>query len=380
MATLVLQQEKKKLLYNDLVVREDTCNFRCTYCLSYESDLKEHEEDDFKQYVTVKREPLVYKEGFVLKERLDRVVDKFESAAEAAILRVSGGEILQINRIIDFFRKKSPLYETISVLTNGFHLTQPMVDDLQSLGNVQVHMSLDGHTMELNGYRVKNQKVQDRLLENLDRTIKAGIPTEVGSVLTDRNIANYHTFLDYMMQYEGQVMIFPFPVRGEVKKGMWPDDAAIDSFIKNVLDRYDHYQGILAPKPFLEELCFLLREGYRRMRCHVPSVMVQSFDDGVISPCPNCWATQLGNVEETDPVEVFDRMGKDRIYTVFQWPKPRLPFCRQCYTSFDVVNLYINGYIDDTDIARIQLYNRPVTFQRLREAKAQRMEVMATEG
>jgi MoaA/NifB/PqqE/SkfB family radical SAM enzyme len=369
---MTVQKEKTELLFNDLVVREDTCNFRCTYCLSFENTLKTKDDEEHIQYVTVKNERLLYAPGSPLKERLDQVVDQFEEVANAAILRVSGGEILQVHGIFDFFKKKSPLYETIQVLTNGYHLLQPMVENLASLGNVQVHMSIDGHNLDLNGYRVKKQVIQDRLLTNLDRTIRAGIPTEVGSVLTDRNIGSYHTFLDYMLQYEGKVTIYPFPVRGEVKKGMWPTTSAIEVFVKEVVEKYDKYAGILAPKPFLEELCYLLLEGQRRMRCHVPAVMIQSFDDGLITPCPNCWATELGNVLEEKATDVIGRFGKDRIYSIFLWPKPRLPFCKQCYTSFDIVNLFINDNISEHDILKLPLYNRPLTWKRLMKVKEER--------
>ncbi|MFF2908917.1 radical SAM protein [Paenibacillus sp. NPDC057934] len=365
-------KEKVKLLFNDLVVREDTCNFRCTYCLSFENTLKTEDNVEHVQYATVKNERLLYAPGSPLKERLDHAVDQFEKVADASILRISGGEILQIKGIFDFFKLKSPNYETIQILTNGYHLLQPLVDNLLTLGNTQVHMSIDGHNLDLNGYRVKKQAIQDRLLDNLDRIIQSGIPTEVGSVLTDRNIGKYHTFLDYMLKYEGKVTIYPFPVRGQIKQGMWPTNSEIETFIKEVVDKYDKYAGILAPKPFFDELCHLLIEGQRRMRCHVPAVMVQSFDDGLLTPCPNCWATELGNVLKEDPFDVIDRFGKDRMYSVFLWPSPRLPFCKQCFTSFDIINFYVNGFISDEDILNIPLYSRPLTWERLRQLKTER--------
>lgn len=363
---------KTPLLFNDLVVREDTCNFRCTYCLSYESSLKPQEEG-FQQYVTVKRERLLYAPGSPLKERLDKTLERFESVADAVILRVSGGEVLQIRGIIDFFRIKSPLYETIQIQTNGYHLDQKMVDALHELGNVHVLMSIDGHTLGLNGYRVVRDHVQDRLNENLRRTIESGMPTDVTSVLSDKNMSEYHTFLDELLPYEGRVMVYPFPVRGNVKEKMLPSETAIKGFKKHVLDDYSKYAGVLAPKPFIEELCFLLTEGYRRLRCHVPATMIQSFDDGVLTPCPNCWATELGNIQDEEPQTVIDRMGKGKIYNVFLQPKPRLPFCKQCYTAFDIVNLYINGYIDDQDIERIPSLREPRARTRLQVIKEERM-------
>jgi MoaA/NifB/PqqE/SkfB family radical SAM enzyme len=371
---------KLPLLFNDLVVREDTCNFRCTYCLSFESTLKHGEDENYKQYVTVKREPLVYAPGYALKDRLDNTIARFEEVADAIILRISGGEILVIRNIIDFITQKSPQYESIQVLTNGYNLDEKMVEALAALGNIHVHMSLDGHTLDLNGYRTDKEWVQERLNTNLNRTVKAGIPTEVGSVLTDRNIGRYRSFLDYLLRYEGNIMVFPFPVRGNVKQKMWPARAEIDAFVDTVIGDYDRYAGILAPRPFLEELCFLLTEGHRRMRCHVPAVMIQSFDDGVLTPCPNCWATQLGNLAEEEPQEVIDRVGKDRIYKVFLWPTPRFPFCRQCFTSFDMVNLYINGNIDDREIAQNPLLRGSRAWEFLRTTKQMRMGEVAHAG
>lgn len=371
--------ERLSLIFNDLVVREDTCNFRCTYCLLHENNLKVKTISDSEADVERKTlfEPLHYLDGSELKKRLDGVMERFEKVADAAILRVSGGEILQIKGIFEFFKSKSTNYESIQVLTNGYRLDQDMLNNLKSLGNAQVHMSIDGHNLDLNGYRVANQRVQDTLMRNLDATIRSGIPTEVGSVLTKRNMRTYSTFLDYMLAYEDRVTIYPFPVRGNVKGDMWPEMDDIESFVESVVGKYEKYAGILPPKPFLDELCFLLLNGYRRLRCHVPAVMVQSFDDGVITPCPNCWATQLGDIRQEDPEEVMERFGKDKIYNVFLWPVPRLPFCKQCYTSFDIVNLYINGYLSDEDVLKNPLLGKPLAFERLSHTKSLRTQELS---
>lgn len=368
-----------RLLFNDLVVREDFCHFSCEYCLSYENVMKLPK--DVVQIASPgpKREPLLYREGSALKARLDEAVARFQAHVNACILRVSGGEILQIRGIMDFIREQAKCHETVQLLTNGYFLTDEVVASLVEMGNIHVHFSLDGHTLDMNGYRTRVPAIHDRLIKNLARVIAAGLPLEVGSVLTNRNTANWNTFLEYLLQFEGQVTAFPFPVRGEVARKMGPTTSDVASFVSTTVGRYDKYAGVLVPKPYINELATMLTNGRRTLRCHVPAVMIQSFDDGVLTPCPNCWATEMGNVIKEPPEEVFDRFGKGSMYTVFLWPKPRLEFCRGCWTAFDVINLYINDRMSEQELLRLPLYRRPETLKRLREAREERRLVMASE-
>lgn len=178
---------KKRLLFNDYVILFDECNFRCDYCLN---KLKLNQKNIWRKT----EKEISFDTDIVLGKHLeysgdlekivDSVLDKFNVCIDAPVLRISGGEILCIKNIERFFEKYHTHYEVIQIVTNGFYLTPLLIKKLKQLGNIHIHFSLDGHNLILNHNRVKGQKIQDRLMNNLEACINSNLNVEVSSVLT----------------------------------------------------------------------------------------------------------------------------------------------------------------------------------------------------
>lgn len=350
-----------KLLFNDFVVRPDKCNFRCRYCLSDEApDL----DGEFGNTDNNNSESLSYTEESKLGKRLNNVMERFNQVFTANILRISGGELFLIKNIEEFLEKRTE-YETIQIITNGSLLNENRLERLKKIGRCQLHISLDGIYYSQNCYRVRNEKEHDNLIKNLEKAVEYGFNVEIGSVLTDANTGSYAEFLDYIQKFDGKVKAYPFPIRGEVRNRFYPKKEDIEKY-KRILYEYEKYRNVLPPKSFIEETVHIFEEK-RKLRCYIPLTMVQLFDNGDLTPCPNSWTVSTGNVLNEDKQTIITRMEQEKMYKLFLQKRPRLECCRSCLTSLDILNLFLNNKISYDEIISIPLYSGEKTKQQILE-------------
>lgn len=335
---------------NDLVIKEDICNMHCKYCLTGTSEFKDSES------AKVKTHTLQYSEGSELQKNMDTVTESIFNAFGISILKISGGEILLVKGIMDYIRKQAPKYKKIQVLTNGVLLTPDLLSQMKEIKNICIQISIDHHTVEGNEYRTPSLNKLQRILDNLDHAVQSGIPVEINCVLHDKNTHLLIGFADYLMKYKGHFTLFPFPVRGKNKHDFYPSASQL-SGIEELINRYAEYQEILPPKAYLKYLLRFLQNGEREIPCIFPKVAIGSFDDGNITPCANYWFSSLGNVLSEEPQTVFNNMNIDRIYDILTHDRLRPIECSQCFTPWEVLNLYAIGKITVDDLKKLPLYN-----------------------
>jgi MoaA/NifB/PqqE/SkfB family radical SAM enzyme len=264
-------------------------------------------------------------------------------------------------------------YESVQILTNGTRLAAPTVRALADMGGVFLQISLDGHRPAMNRLRVSSRARHHVLLANLDRAVEAGLPVEIFCVLHRENSAEVADFADYLLgRFGGRVGLVPFPVRGEVAAHV----AATPSQRRGVdrlVGEFPRYRSILPPLPYLLTLRELMFEPTpRRLACAVPSLMLQCFEDGVVTPCPYSWLEQLGNLA-LRPDQVAERFGATAGYRIRASVPPRAPFCRRCITDAYPLSLYVAGEIDlATLVANQPILARPRARARLAELRVQR--------
>lgn len=364
-------ESKCKLLFNDYVCFFDKCNFRCDYCLN---KLKPNETEIWKQTDQSVEEKHLFMRGRQLsydsetKKMMDKTVDRFSEIIDTPILRISGGEILAIKDIEKFIEKYHEKYAVVQIVTNGFFLVPALIERFRKLNNIHIHLSLDGHTLEMNKKRVKSQEIQDRLLDNLEACVDSGLNIEIGSVLTNQNTKEFSTYLDYLMKYKNKITVLPSPVRGNDFVQYFPSKEDVLGFHR-VLDNYDKYSSILPPKVYIRELIEFLERKKRGTACHIPRVAIQSVENGSITPCPNGWTLQLGNVNAENYEEITYKIGSESIYDILLQKRPRLNYCKECFTAYDIVNLYFNDQITIEELSQYPLYADSRVYNRLIEIK-----------
>ncbi len=327
---------------------------RCSYCLTEEFNLLMNVPDARLRLTTDRREDW------------RGVLDLFHAQVDAPILRLSGGEFFWLKGSTDFVAECSPLYETIQVITNGVFLTPSRLAALVALGNCQLNMSLDGHTLELNRYRLppRQHKLHDVIMRNLDAAVEAGLRMEIQSVLTDANVHGQVAFAEYLRErYNGRVTLYFFPVRGETAKRL---GASAGDDLAPLVRRYDEFAGVLPPRAYVEHVVRQLGDGVRTLPCYVTATMVQLFGNGEVSACPHAWLKPMGAVNRTDDL-ILSEYGAHQHYDLFMQDRPRFSFCKTCATPSDIINLYFLGKITREEIGATSLFSGERSLARIEE-------------
>lgn len=343
---------RKKMIFNDFVVAEDVCNMKCEYCLTQTSQFKKEHEVEGAQ--TRKLSELTYQEGSQFKQRIDNIQDKLLSDLDIAVLKISGGEIMMLPKIEEYILLQAKKYKMVQVLTNGVLLKEEQLIRFKNQKNICLQISLDHNTMEGNSYRTKDEKILNRILNNIDLAHSIGISVEINCVLTDKNTKILDSFLEYLLKYDKGVIVYPFPVRGLERSKYYMKEEQIAS-IQNILDHYERYQNILAPKSYMKYLLDFLKTGKRKVRCYLPKIAVGVFDDGTITPCPNYWFNSLGCVLD-EKQEATGKVGSDFIYDVLCGERNRFKECTSCFTPWETFNLYKEGVLTVEELTKAPSY------------------------
>lgn len=357
-----------RLLGNDLVINENSCNLSCTYCLTGQSNLKsEHEDQLIFQTPTAAK----YVPGEGLASRLDLIVDRVDKKLGPPVLKLTGGEIFIVKGIMDFVEKVAANHEAIIVQTNGLPLTDDKIDRLAALGNITVQISLDSVNYEGNGYRVRSAAIHDKVIERISRVISSGLPLEIYAVLNDRSAPYLRETLEWCGQFrDNPPQIFPFPVRGPGCESfrVRPDQYHYIDALGPMLAEFAH---VLPPRPYLDRLSAFYKDGMRSWRCHLPKMVVSTFDDGIVTPCPNIWFNKMGDVTADNWEDTLEKVDNTAFYELLLGDRPRLNACKGCFTPWDTISLYFDDLISLDDLCRAPSYASPGVRALLESKKAE---------
>lgn len=351
-------------LMNDMVIEEQLCQMRCSYCLTEEYNLLMNVPDARLRLTTDRRQDW------------HEVLDAYHEHVDAPILRLSGGEFFWLKGSTEFVTECSQRYETVQVITNGVFLTPNRLEALAALGNCQLNISLDGHTLELNRHRLppKQARLHDVIMRNLGAAVDAGLRIEIQSVLTDANVEGQLEFAEFLREhYDGKVMLYFFPIRGDTAKQMGPPPG---DHLRPLVERYDEFAGVLPPRAYVEHIAEQVRANVRTLGCYVTATMAQLFGQGEVSACPHAWVKPMGNVA-TDRTLLLDQYGAHQHYDLFMHNRPRFSFCKTCATPSDVINLYFLDRITEEEIGATALYSGQRSQARLRELKTMFQPVLS---
>lgn len=353
----------KPLLANDLVIKEDNCNLSCQYCLTGQSNFKQQH---LQQLIFKPPRPDLYGSESELGRRLDRVVATTATDLSLPIIKLTGGEIFLVRGVMNFLRHLAMHFATVVIQTNGVLLEVGQLEEIRSWGNVCLQISLDAVSYEGNSYRSRSPQQHEQVIRMITRVMKANIPTEIYCVLNDRSLPYLKDTLQALRCYEDHVVVHPFPVRGPDRSLFFPRPDQV-SVLHGLLERFDEFTGLLPPKAYLERLLRFFEEGGRTFRCHLPRFAFTTFDDGVLTSCPNIWFNKVGNVLQEDPRAVTGRITEIPFHRLLLAPQPRIDACKNCFTPWDMLSLYVDGEITLDELCRTPMYSAPASRQRINE-------------
>lgn len=356
-----------QFVMNDFIIMPNMCNFGCDYCIFEEAP--EQRKDEF--YDDKQKIKTVYdKEGTneVFFEKTELVLQRFNQAFRTPVLRICGGELFYIKDMISFIEKIHDNYETVQIISNGYFLNDDVLTRIQNMKNCILHISLDGHTQKLNSRRLKSKKQHEVLINNILNVIDKKIPLEIASCLTDINTGSFEEVIQFFSDKGGDVLLLPFPVRGEECKSYFPSEQAKEKFC-NILNRYDNYKSVLPPKKYFESIAEFYQLGKRKQECHIPKTIVQTFHNGDICACCMDWSVKVGNITEKNTLEIWDAIKQNKMYNMYSMNPPRLKSCKTCFTVSDIINLYFNDSISREEIMGMKLFSGKETMKVMERIK-----------
>jgi MoaA/NifB/PqqE/SkfB family radical SAM enzyme len=355
----------RALLGNDLVINEDSCNLSCTYCLTGQSNLKAGHE---LKLIFQPPQRDTYAPDSPLGERVTTVADRLREHFRLPLLKLTGGEVFLVRNMMDLVEREAANYEVLVVQTNGVLVGDEHLRRLRALGNVVLQISLDSHLPTGNGYRVPKASLHQRIVDNIAGIIDSGLPVEIYTVLNDRSAPEVTTFASWLSGFSRPPVFFPFPVRGPdaTRFQMRPDQI---HHIEELVDRYDEFAEILPPRPYFDRLLRFYREGRRTFRCHLPRLVVSTFSDGVVTPCPNIWFSDMGSALAEDYQRTLEKVGETGMYKALLAPQPRLAACHGCFTPWDTLSMYFEDEITLDELCAAPTYSPPAIRALLAEMK-----------
>jgi MoaA/NifB/PqqE/SkfB family radical SAM enzyme len=354
------------LIGNDLVINEDSCNLSCTYCLTGQSNMKDRHNLQLI-FEPPKRDE--YRPDTPLGGRIDTVADRIRERFHMPLLKVTGGEIFLVKGIMDFLEQESRKHEVLVVQTNAVLVKPEHIERFREWGNVVLQVSLDGHLYPGHSYRVQSQKQHDKVIAAVERILESGLATEIYTVLNDRSVEHVRELAEWLNTFQVPPTFFPFPVRGPGAEefAIRPDQL---HHIDDLLEHAEELSGVLPPRAYFNRLLSFYHEGKRTFRCHLPRLVVSSFSDGVVTPCPNIWFTDMGNALTDDYDETLDKAGNTGLYRALLAPRPRLQACHGCFTPWDTLSMYFENEISLDELCAAPTYAPPIIRGMISDAKA----------
>ena len=349
------------LLANDLVMNEDSCNLSCSYCLTGQSNFKDGHLDQ-RIFDPPQRDDCGPESD--LGRRIRLVLDAGRSAHDPPVVKLTGGEVFLLRGIVDLIEEVADSYESLVVQTNAALISEKMLDRLAAVDNLVLQVSLDSVGFDGNSYRVGSQQIHERLVRRIERCLDTMPFVEIYTVINDRSIDHLMGLASYLSGWDG-VRFFPFPVRGPSSAAYAPKPEQHIA-IAELIEAWDDLGPALPHRAYAERLGRFYEEGTRTFACHVPRFVVSSFSDGVLTPCPNIWFSDLGNLID-DPEGASRAIGTTRFYDVLLQPRPRIDACKGCFTPWDTLSMLVEGEMTLDEITSDPPYNGPRSRRRLQD-------------
>lgn len=329
-----------EILLADCVLYEKYCNLNCKYCFLG---------NDF----IIKIPPS--KTEFYIRN-LKKIIEEVKDTRVSAI-KLSGGEIFLLPKLVDTL-KYIPAFDKIQLLTNGTLLNESIIKEIKKITNLGLQITLDGIDYESNRYRFPNVQIFERVIGNLEKIIKNGIPLEINLCLTRYNVNRLKNFLDFLLSLDSNcVMLYPIPVReSEYKFGIFKSQLI---YIEEIMLNYKQYQSVLPPYAYLEALYHMLYFGCKPKgwRCYIPDTVVGIQGNGDIRLCSESGSKDIyGNLFTESLEERITRNKKEANYFFMKNHCRVAPQCKDCFTHYEVINLFIDNKISSYDIGRIWLF------------------------
>lgn len=176
----------------------NTCNYACRYCIFSSTSRQQKDELDTEQAF--------------------RVIDDMQESGFTHI-KITGGEPFMRPDIMDIMRYINKNGMKTDISTNAAYITPDMAKELATLGLEMVHVSLDGHTQELQE-TVRGKKTYSPTIIGLQALAQENIYIRIGCILYKDNQNSLRDISGFCNELGASEVIFSLmePL-GRMKKG-----------------------------------------------------------------------------------------------------------------------------------------------------------------
>ena len=251
------------------------CNLRCIHCLSASSEASENELD-FSE--------------------CKRIVDQL---AELKVFEINfgGGEPLLKDYFLPLLRYIHTKGIVTCISTNGTVLTDEAIDCFAGSPLVNVQVSLDGITAEVND-AIRGNGTFQRIIGGIERLAGKSIPLSINSVVTSQNYFQLKQLKELAAVYGANLRVSRFRPPGRARQS-W-DDLKLDSLqLKELAEWLNSEPDILTGDSFFS----ISQDGRRQLgldMCGACKMTCCIDPEGDVYPCAFLQAEEFcgGNLKE----------------------------------------------------------------------------------
>lgn len=168
----------------ELIGFPNHCDLRCSYC------------DWSKQpYRALTEQELAKVREHLLAART--LIERHYPCAQ--VIEYSGGEPYAHPEVVDIVLDVFRSY-WVRINTNGLHITEHVLESLERHGKVYLAVSLDGHTLESNCYRLHMEEQLETIVMGIDAALNHGVPIALLCTIHDSNIDSFPDYIRWLTQ------------------------------------------------------------------------------------------------------------------------------------------------------------------------------------
>lgn len=286
------------------------CNLRCTYCDWVKEDYKSLTQEEYK----VARKNL---------EKTREIIDKYYP--DVCLVQYSGGEPFLypeiINYVVDIFKDK-----WIRINTNGISIKDEQLNAIKEHGKTYLAISIDGINEKAMEPRLRgNKALLDKILENLDRAVMAGVPVMILCTLSLDNIEYFPEFVEYLQEKykkeidEGMLVLPTHCVTSYATKHNEVEGNIVGGFKKYIEENVEKYPLLNNISEHYEHMIYYLENKERKVPCSISDWTVsvhfrknQIVENGCFTSfgCGMRGIRELGEFDVNDEKQVSEFVNK----------------------------------------------------------------------
>ncbi len=154
------------------------CNRKCKYC-----------------YMNAKFSNSI-ESDCITKERMIEVINEAATIGISKIIFIGGEPFLNEN-ILDYLRLCSERGINAQVTTKSY-LSDDLLDELAKLNNLNLYLSIDSNSKEVNTFLTGDEKFHDQIMHTLIGALDRNIQITVAPVLCSVNLPYFKDFMHYL--------------------------------------------------------------------------------------------------------------------------------------------------------------------------------------